>query len=70
MLLLLLLLVLPPVLLLLVNRWVAGAGGDAQAEANKARLRRPCICVTTFNMISHKGKRSEYGEEVRYIGMK
>lgn len=44
---------------------MAGSGGnDAQAEANKERLKRPCVCVTTFNMIAHKGRRSEYGEQV------
>lgn len=45
-------------------RFVAGGGGDNQAEANKQRLKEACVCVTTFNMIAHKGKRSAYGEEV------
>jgi hypothetical protein len=46
-------------------RFVAGAGAnEAQAEANKVRLMSPCVCITTFNMIAHKGKRSAYGEEV------
>lgn len=48
-----------------VCRFVAGSGNDAQGEANRERLKEPCVCVTTFNMIAHKGKRSAYGEEVR-----
>jgi hypothetical protein len=44
---------------------VAGTGGnEAQAEFNKQRLADPCVCVTTFNMIAHGGKRSEYGKAV------
>lgn len=48
-------------------RFVAGSGGDAQAETNRHRLKEPCVCVTTFNMIAHKGKRSVYGEEVSQV---
>jgi hypothetical protein len=44
---------------------VAGSGNDNNAERNKQRLQEPCVCVTTFNMVAHKGKRSAYGEEVR-----
>jgi hypothetical protein len=48
-------------------RFVAGTGGnEAQAEFNKQRLAEPCVCVTTFNMIAHGGKRSEYGKAVSY----
>lgn len=47
------------------NRFVAGSGNDERSESNKRRLQEPCVCVTTFNMIAHKGKRSAYGEEVR-----
>jgi hypothetical protein len=44
---------------------VAGTGGnEAQAEYNKQALAQPCVCVTTFNMIAHSGKRSEYGKAV------
>jgi hypothetical protein len=44
---------------------VAGTGGnEAQAEFNKQRLAQPCVCVTTFNMIAHGGKRSDYGKAV------
>jgi hypothetical protein len=51
--------------LLLFCRFVAGTGGnEAQAEFNKQRLADPCVCVTTFNMIAHGGKRSEYGKAV------
>lgn len=48
-----------------LHRFVAGSGGDNNADKNKQRLQEPCVCVTTFNMIAHKGKRSAYGEEVR-----
>lgn len=48
-----------------VCRFVAGSGNDNSAERNKQRLQEPCVCVTTFNMVAHKGKRSAYGEEVR-----
>jgi hypothetical protein len=44
---------------------VAGSGQDDRSDTNKRRLQEPCVCVTTFNMIAHKGKRSAYGEEVR-----
>ncbi|KAF6251089.1 hypothetical protein COO60DRAFT_1629131 [Scenedesmus sp. NREL 46B-D3] len=48
-----------------VVKFVAGAGAnEAQAEANRQRLAEPCVCVTTFNMIAHGGKRSEYGKAI------
>ncbi|WIA23544.1 hypothetical protein OEZ85_000275 [Tetradesmus obliquus] len=48
-----------------VVKFVAGTGGnEGQAEFNKQRLAAPCICVTTFNMIAHGGKRSEYGKAI------
>lgn len=48
-----------------ICRFVAGSGYNEQVAAqNKANLQRPCICVTTFNMIAHTGKRSAYGAEI------
>eukprot|EP00879_Flechtneria_rotunda_P000696 GHRR01000813.1.p1 GENE.GHRR01000813.1~~GHRR01000813.1.p1 ORF type:complete len:1479 (+),score=656.13 GHRR01000813.1:508-4437(+) len=46
-----------------IVKFVAGTGSnDALAEQNKQCLTSPCVCVTTFNMIAHMGKRSAYGE--------
>lgn len=46
-------------------RFVAGtSSADKAADENRAKLRDACVCVTTFNMIAHGGKRSEYGKQV------
>eukprot|EP00878_Enallax_costatus_P006782 GHUV01007109.1.p1 GENE.GHUV01007109.1~~GHUV01007109.1.p1 ORF type:complete len:1248 (+),score=504.27 GHUV01007109.1:413-4156(+) len=48
-----------------IVKFVAGTQYNEQlATRNKANLCKPCICVTTFNMIAHSGKRSAYGTEI------
>ena len=36
----------------------------SEAKEEKLPEGEACVCVTTFTMISHAGKRSEHGEKV------